>query len=96
MVEWVGQNKETDEEHDENCVEEEFQLTRVKIDKDGKRGRVALGIGNQNHSVNIWDESKLELALTKKSSSYFENNFPIFLLSGISNKLTLKVRDVLH
>ena len=53
MVEWVGQNKETDEEHDENCAEEEFQLTRVKIDKDGKRGRVALGIGNQNHSVNI-------------------------------------------
>ena len=52
VVEWVGQNKETDEEHDENCVEEEFQLTRVKIDKDGKRGRVALGIGNQNHSVN--------------------------------------------
>ena len=30
MVEWVRQNRETDEEHDEDCVEEEFQLARVK------------------------------------------------------------------
>ena len=25
----VGQNKETDEKHNENCVEERFQLARV-------------------------------------------------------------------
>ena len=34
-----------------------------------------------NHSITI----ELELAWSNKSSSYFENNFPIFLLYGISN-----------
>ena len=47
----VGQNMETDEEHDEDCVEEGFQLTSVKLDKDGEGGREALGMGN--HSINI-------------------------------------------
>ena len=42
---------ETDEEHDEDCVEEGFQLTSVKLDKDGEGGREALGMGN--HSINI-------------------------------------------
>ena len=32
----VGQNRETDEEHDEDFVEEEFQLAKVKFDKDGR------------------------------------------------------------
>ena len=41
---------ETDEEHDEDCVEEGFQLAR-ELDKDGERGREALGMGN--HSINI-------------------------------------------
>ena len=47
----AGQNRETTEEHDHDCVEEEFQLTRVKIDKDGEERREALGMGNR--SINI-------------------------------------------
>ena len=30
VVEWREQNRKTDEEHDEDCVEEGFQLARVK------------------------------------------------------------------
>ena len=56
----VGQNRETDEEYDEDCVEEGFQLARVKVDKDGKRGREALRMANC--CINIWDGSELELA----------------------------------
>ena len=33
---WVGQNRETDEEHADDCVEEGFQLPRVKSDADGE------------------------------------------------------------
>ena len=32
---WVGQNRETDEEHADDCVEERFQLARVISDGDG-------------------------------------------------------------
>ena len=47
----VGQNRKTDEEHDEDCVEEWFQLARVKFDRDGEGGREALSMGNC--SINI-------------------------------------------
>ena len=47
----VGQNRETDEEHDEDCVKEGFRLARVKLDKEGEGGREALGMGS--HSINI-------------------------------------------
>ena len=57
---WVGQNRETDEEHDEDCIEEGFQLARVKFDRDGEGGRKALGLGNR--SINISDGSELGLA----------------------------------
>ena len=80
----VGLNRETDEEHDGNCVEEGFRMARVKFGRDGEGNRKALDMGNC--SVNIWDGSEFELAWSKKSSSYFENYFPIFLLSDISNK----------
>ena len=56
----VGQNRETDEEYDEDCVEEWFQLDRVKLDRDLKGGREALGVGYC--SINIWDVSEQELA----------------------------------
>ena len=69
----IGQFSETDEEHDEDCVEEGFQLARVKLDRSGERGRKVLGMGNG--SINIWDGSELELAWSKESSSYYENNF---------------------
>ena len=47
----VGQNREIDEEHDEDCVEEGFQLGRVKFDRHGEGGREVLGMGNS--SINI-------------------------------------------
>ena len=46
LVEWVRKNRETNEEHDEDCVEEGFQLSRVKFGRDGEGGREALGIKN--------------------------------------------------
>ena len=42
----VRQNRETNEEHDQDCVKEGFQLVRVKFDKDGEGDREALGMGN--------------------------------------------------
>ena len=47
----VGQNRETDEEHDGDCIEERFQWARIKYDKDSEVGRKALGVGNC--SINI-------------------------------------------
>ena len=40
----VGQNRETDEEHDEDYVTEGFQLARVWFDRDGEGDRKALEI----------------------------------------------------
>ena len=74
----VGQNRKTDEEHDEDCVEDVFQMARVKFGRHDEAGRKALDMGNYSH--NIWDGSELELAWSNKSSSYFENYFPIFSL----------------
>ena len=39
-----GQNSETDKEHEENCVEEGFQLDMVIFDRYRERGRNALGM----------------------------------------------------
>ena len=69
-------------------------MSRAKLDRNGEVGRKALGMGNC--STNIWDGSELKLAWSKKSSSPFENNFPICLSSGISNKSIFTVLDVLH
>ena len=46
-----------------------FQLAKLKFDRDGEGGRKALGMGNCR--INIWDGSELELAWSKKCSSYF-------------------------
>ena len=94
MVYRVGQNSETDEKHDDDSAEEGFQLARVKFARDDEGSRKALGVGNC--SINIWDGSEQELAWSKKSSSYFGNIFPTFLLSGILNTLICTERDVLH
>ena len=40
-LDWVGQNREIDEEQDEDCVEEALQLARVKFDRYGGGGREA-------------------------------------------------------
>ena len=63
-----------------DCIEEGFQLAMIKCDGDSERGREALDVGN----------------CSVKSSSFFENNFPIFLSSGVSNTSICKVRNVLH
>ena len=47
----VGQNREIDEEHDEDCIEEGFPLARIKYDRDSEGGREALVV--RNCSVNI-------------------------------------------
>ena len=84
VVEWVGQNRETDD-----CVEEGLQLARVKNDRDGEGSREALNMGNCR--INIWDVSELELLAWSKKS-----NIPIFLLCGILNISICKMCDVLH
>ena len=47
----VQQNSETDEKHDVNCVEEEFQLDSVNFDSDREGGREVLGMGNCSSNV---------------------------------------------
>ena len=44
-------NRKTEEEHDEDCIEEGFQLDSVKFDRAGERGRKALGMGNCSISI---------------------------------------------
>ena len=56
----VGKNRETNEEHDKDCIEEGLQLARGMFDRDGKGGRKALGM--EYYSINILDGSKLKLA----------------------------------
>ena len=46
----LGQNRGTDGEHDEDCVEEVFHLARVKFDRDGEGSTGALC--TRNSSIN--------------------------------------------
>ena len=47
----VAQKMETDEKHDEDCVEEGFPLARVKIDRNDEGDREALV--KRSFSINI-------------------------------------------
>ena len=47
----VEQNRETDLEHDRDCVAEGFQLARGKFDREREGGKDALGM--KNRSINI-------------------------------------------
>ena len=47
----VGQNRETNEKHNEDCVKEGFHLTRVKFEGDGEGDKEALDMGNRNINV---------------------------------------------
>ena len=47
----VGKNREIDEDHDEDCVEKEFQLTSGAFDRDGEEGKESVGM--EYCSVNI-------------------------------------------
>ena len=55
----VGQNRETDEEHDEDCVQRWFKLASVKFDRDGDGGREAFGM--RNCSIDIFNGLELGL-----------------------------------
>ena len=55
-------------------------MAKIKFNSDGHGGREALGMGNC--SIKIWNGLEVELAWSKKSSSYFEKIY--------------KVRDVLY
>ena len=50
LVEWSRKKKETEEEHDENFVEEGFQLATIKLDRNGMGGSTARGKGNRPFS----------------------------------------------
>ena len=41
---WVEQNWEADEEHDENCVADGIQLARVQFDRNSEGDREVLGM----------------------------------------------------
>ena len=69
-------------------------MNRGEIDRDGEGVRQIAEKGYC--SVNIWDGSEIKLAWSKKNSSYFENNFPVFLLSGYSNTSVFKVCNILR
>ena len=69
-------------------------MESVKFNRGGDRGREDLGWGDC--VINMWDGSVLQLALFKKSSSHFENNIPIFLLSGILNTSIFNVHNILQ
>ena len=51
MFEWGRQNRDTDEEHNEDCVEEGLHLVRVKFDRVGDGGRQALLMGYCNINI---------------------------------------------
>ena len=40
----IGQNRKTEGDHDEDCIEEGFQLAKIKYDRDSEGGREALGV----------------------------------------------------
>ena len=72
----VGQNRKTNEKHDEDCVKEGFQLARVKYGKDDERGREDIGM--LNRSVNISDRSELELAWSIEAVRIWKTIFQYF------------------
>ena len=76
----VGQNRQTDEEHDVGSVEEGFQLARMKFDRVGEGDREVLGMGYCG--INVLEGSELKLAWSKKNNLSFGNNFPVFSLFG--------------
>ena len=62
---WVGQNRKTDKEHDQDCIEEGFLLTRVQFDRDGEGNREALGMGYCNIEYLRWIRTGISLIQEK-------------------------------
>ena len=69
----VEQSSKTTEEHNDYCVEEGFQLARIKLDKAGEETREALYMGNCR--INISDGTELELAWSKKAVHILKTSF---------------------
>ena len=86
----IRQNRETDEDHNKYCVEEGFQLGRVKLDRDGDWGSEAPGVGRC--SINI----RAEISLVQEKQFIFWKQFCSISLSGISNTSIFKVCNILH
>ena len=47
----VGKNMETNKEHGEDCIEEGFQLARIKYDMDSEGGRESPDMGNCGDNI---------------------------------------------
>ena len=65
----VGQNRENNEEHDEDCVEKGFQLAKVRFDKYGKRGSEAPGV--RLCSISTWNGLEKTVHFLKTTFQYF-------------------------
>ena len=94
MVKWVRTKQGDQWKTRRGLCSKWFQWTGEKLDRYGEGGWKTLGLGNRN--INTWYESELELAWSKKRSSNFVKNFPIFLLSSISNTSIFNVHHVSH
>ena len=44
MVKWIGHDREPNEEQENDCVEEGFQLDRKKMDGCGEEGRIGVRV----------------------------------------------------
>ena len=44
-TEWVGSRRKNNEEYDKDCVQEEFQLVRTKLGRDGEGSMEIIGVG---------------------------------------------------
>lgn len=44
VVKWIGHDRETNEEQENDCVEEGFQLARKKLDGCGEEGRIGVRV----------------------------------------------------
>ena len=51
VVEWGRTKQGDDEEHEQVCDEEGFQMARVKFGRDGEGGRKALDMWNCNINI---------------------------------------------
>ena len=60
MIKLDRKNRKTYEEHDQDCIEEDFQLTSVYFDRDGVGESEA--VGTVYCSINVSDGSELEIA----------------------------------
>ena len=44
-TEWVGSRRKNNDEYDKDCVQEEFQLVRTKLGRDGEGSMDIIGGG---------------------------------------------------